>query len=180
MEMSRIENRRISYMLLAQLTEKALTPQTATAAGLEAGPEETVESLGRDFTYYFRGVYRDNFGLPAYESVWRKRKGEQISYPVLMSVRNFLAKCGIQATAKDQPDFISTEFGVMAWLIAKEEDTGDPKYAEWQREWLTDHMLPWIPDFCRSLKESCPSAAYQNLAEYIMALMDEEREEEVK
>ena len=178
--MDRLDNRRISYMLLAQLTEKALTPEMARVARLEVGPEETAESLGKNFTYYFRGVYRGNFGLPAYESVWRRSKWEQISYPALMEVRNFLSKCGIRATAKDQPDFISTEFGVMAWLIAKQEDTGDPRYVQWQREWLSDHMLKWIPDFCRHLKESCPSTAYQSLAEYIVALLDEEKEEEVK
>ena len=179
-DLERTENRRISYQFLAQMTGSALTIEQSKKAGLEVDPEETDLTLAQVYAKYFRGIYRGHFGLPAYESVWRKEKGEQLSSKVLLSVRAFMIECGARLNVKDQPDYLSAELSLMAWLIAKEEDTGEEKYRKWQQEWLTRHLLGWIPEFCRHLRGSCPSAAYKSLAEYILAFLEEEREEEVK
>jgi TorA maturation chaperone TorD len=55
------------------------------------------------------------------------------------------------------PDHISLEFLFMSYLI----DTGRP---ELQQKFFKEHILQWVPDYCRELKSAAKTLFYREIA----------------
>lgn len=164
-----------NYLILAELTGRPLTREEAFQCGLCPGADESDESLAREYTKCFRGVYGKKFGKPAYESVWRAQGEEDISCDILSEIHAFYRTCGIRPARREQRDYISMEFAFMAYLLQKQTKEPEGNWREKQKEWLGQHLAVWVPEFCDQLKKRSRSETYRRLAQWITLFIEEEQ-----
>lgn len=136
---------------------------------MERNKDKPVDELHKDliseYTLLFIGPHR--LPVPPYESWWvdGKLMGES-----LLKLKTVYRKVGI-AKAKDyaEPeDHIAFELKFMHYLCEEElsADT-EERIAEclnMQKEYLNDHLLRWVPDFCNALTECVLSDFYKGIA----------------
>jgi TorA maturation chaperone TorD len=119
---------------------------------LENLNESEIEMLQVSFTRLFRGISKDYSPPPPYESVYR---GEGRVYGLSTErVMEFYAECGfgvIDDTVGPQ-DHITAELKFMAMLCFKESQTGEDYWIKKQLNFLSNHALKWIPEFCRRIE----------------------------
>lgn len=133
--------------------------------------EEFTLKLGVEFTRLFRGVKKGYSPPPPYESIY---KGERILYgPSTMKVIRIYEKTGYYPGPEHltPPDYISVELEFMAYLAQKEAEAwrkGDRDEAKRllkiQEEFLSKHLLTWVPKFCKTVEEWSKTPFYRAVA----------------
>ena len=135
--------------------------------------------LREDYVRLLRGISRNYGPPPPYESVYR---ADMMMSNYASEVRAVYREAGLLIQGTEPPDHIGFELAFMAFLCDKEEEHrggGDSqmadRYALLQKHFLHDHVLTWVPQFCRSILEY-DSALYKAVASLTISWLDiEER-----
>jgi len=137
-------------------------------AGLARAFSQAEPGLEQEYTRLFVGP-----GPPVahpYESVYRE--GRTMGRTTL-DVRRQLVEEGLAPEGRTLPDHIGIELAFMAHLAGREAlawEMGNvdaaQTYLQRQEAFLRDHLLAWLPQFCRRLLAGRPHAHYAGLARY--------------
>jgi TorA-specific chaperone len=135
-----------------------------------ADEEVVLNDLARHYAFLFLGVGSENVALC--ESAYRNERGllfQNAYFDILEKYREL--GLGKREDFSEPEDHLSLELAYMAHLshrsissteTGKEEEA--KKYHQYQRSFLRDHLLPWIPRFARGLSEISSSKFYEALA----------------
>jgi len=142
---------------------------------LERKPEEELlEDLAMEYTRLFLGPGKH---ISPHESIHHQRddgKWGQLWGLSTADVKNFIQTAGFQhqPNFKGLPDHISVEFefmGQVAWREAqalKEEDKDGVRYCrDIQKQFIRNHLIRWIPAFCKLIIEEAELSFYRAMAE---------------
>lgn len=148
------------YRLLASGFLEPPTPERMellSDGAEEATPEADVKQEFMDLLKVPTGRY-----VPPYEAVHRDSRivnGEPtrglLMGPSTVDVRRLYQDAGASLELPELPDHIGVELGFMAFLCEREEEArleGDAEalenYRRYQKGFLADHVLAWVPDYC--------------------------------
>ena len=136
------------------------------------GADEAVVlgDLARHYAFLFLGVGSENVALC--ESAYRNEGGllfQNAYFGILVKYRE--VGLGKREDFSEPEDHLSLELAYLAHLSRRtisSIETGNEeeakKYCQYQKNFLKDHLLPWIPQFAKSLLEISPSKFYKALA----------------
>jgi len=139
-------------------------------------PSQAYKSLAYEYADIFLNA-GENPAFP-YESIYESRD-PLVMRESVFSVRRAYRKGGVHKSSdyKDLDDHIAVELEFLAYLITQGEK--DPKRAadfqKQQVDFLRDHLMGWVIEFCAVLSNSAQSAFYQGLAELTMSFLFHER-----
>lgn len=133
-------------------------------------PAEIYIDLQTEHTHLFFGPTA--MIVPPYESVYREA-GYTVMGETTLSVLKAYEKAGMILSPElgDLPDHVVVELEFLAHLCEEEaalwqgEETHVIKVIQVEREFLTKHLLQWVPIFAKKVVEESSSAFYRNLAE---------------
>lgn len=101
----------------------------------------------------------------------------------LADIAGFYGAFGFRV-ARDRPDHLAAELEYVALLCVKEafarlaqENEGAAVCVEARGKFLTEHMAPWLPAFCRQVDRSARHPYFTSLAALVMSLVEADREE---
>jgi TorA maturation chaperone TorD len=135
-----------------------------------ADEEVVIGDLARHYAFIFLGVGPENVALC--ESAYRNEGGllfQNAYFDILEKYRE--VGLGKREDFPEPEDHLSLELAYIAHLsrrtissieAGKEEEA--QKYYQYQRNFLKDHLLPWIPLFAKGLSEISPVPFYKALA----------------
>ncbi len=159
-----------------------------TAAPDQNFPEDTASTdLGREHLKLFVGP--GHIQCPPYEAVYRKdrpvmEKGLLMG-PSTADVRRRYAKANLALSKKftDLPDHITVEMEFMHFLCGEESrftEQGNPqesvKMRKIQKEFLNEHLKPWVNDFADCVLRSANSSFYKAAASLLRTFIEIESE----
>ncbi len=166
-------------------------------AGLEVGTREEMlapEANGVADGVSLQGVLSDEYmrlfegpghmEVAPYESVHRKDVSDLERGLVMgratLDARHRYAESGL-GMAKDYtdlPDHVAVELEFMYYLCAREAEAGgsqaDGPYAKAQKEFLREHFLKWLPQFCDKVERASRVRFYRDLAQVTSAYIASE------
>jgi TorA maturation chaperone TorD len=130
--------------------------------------------MARHYAFLFLGVGSDNVALC--ESAYRNERGllfQNAYFDILEKYRE--VGLGKREDFSEPEDHLSLEVAYMAHLcrriissIETEKEKEAEQFAQFQKNFLEDHLLPWVPKFSSSLSKISPSKFYKALA-YLLA-----------
>jgi TorA maturation chaperone TorD len=143
-------------------------------------PELLHDELNREYLRLFGGLPRDSGVPPPYESVWR---GEgRLMGKTAMDVLKTYGDVGRGMTSRvsEPPDHIGIELTYVSYLCSKEagaRKSGDAdaeiRYLRMQYDFLRQHILKWVPDFCEKIAKSDRTGFYGGIVtltkEFVLA-----------
>lgn len=141
------------------------------------------EELDVDFARIFLGM--NSRGAFPYESVYRSKLGLLMQDP-FDEVRESYNKTGVTKNSNlaEPDDHIGIELAFMANLahqtgIALKNDKKQEAltHLEQQREFLRQHLSPWVPSFCKDIQEVAWTEFFKSLASLLNAWISSDREE---
>lgn len=124
--------------------------------------EKLREELAVVYTRLFRGIKEGYSPPPPYESVYRE--GRVTGKSTVEVMRKYAeARAEILGLHKGKmPDSIELELGFMRFLCSKEADAWKSgnrsevtRCLEMEKAFLKDHVLQWVPEFCREAERVC-------------------------
>lgn len=159
--------------LIAAL-EGALGP--ATLEPLRSGPPDDIQEVRQEFQDLFKvplGKY-----VPPYEAVHRDSRivdGEPtrglLMGPSTVDVRRLYQEAGAELGLTELPDHIGLELAFLAFLCEREREaaaSGDrvtaDNYRAYQRGFLKEHVLQWVPSYCDTVRERSATSYFRALA----------------
>ena len=144
----------------------------------KSGPME----LRKEFTRLFRGIQESYGPRPPYESLYR-----QCEFPtdITDAVISYFQSGGFDAAeiCAEPPDCLASELRLMSLLAFKEhescqnEDEQQRQYfINLQSEFLQNHLLIWVPEYCQILMEASRIDFYQQLAHYLNNFLADDKD----
>jgi TorA maturation chaperone TorD len=140
---------------------------------IETLPEElemALQALQVEYTYLFINAV-PHVPAPPYASAYTGQ-GLLMGVPAeaaLVAYRQ--AGLTLAADYRDLPDHVAAELEFLAWLgeqALAAQESGDEEQAGWylaqQKAFLSQQMRPWLPAFCRRVKEVARLPFYRELA----------------
>ena len=133
----------------------------------------TLESLQVEYTGLFITAFHDSF-CPPYESIYHE-DGRRLMGESTVSVKRCynMFGLGVSQLFKDLPDHIAAELEFMYFLSFNEGKFASDKCDEerrlcidYEKKFLEEHMLRWIPDFVECLGRSHNSEFFLNLSRF--------------
>lgn len=133
--------------------------------------EDYTLRLGVEFTRLFRGVKEGYSPPPPYESVYRG-EGRLYGYYTLQVIEAY-RKAGYYPGEEhlSPPDYISAELEFMAYLAQREAtawrkgNVSDARrLLKMEKEFLAEHLLLWVPEFCKRVEEQAKESFYKAVA----------------
>lgn len=151
-------------------------------------PEDTASTdLGREHLRLFVGP--GHIQCPPYEAVYRKDRPLMEKGLVMGSstadVRRRYAEGNLALSKKftDLPDHITVEMEFMHFLCGEESrfaEQGNPqqsaKIRRMQKEFLDEHLKPWVNDFADCVIRSANSSFYKAAASLLKTFIESESE----
>ena len=138
---------------------------------IDGNPEELSKALSVEFTRLFRGIKKDYGPPPPYESVYR---GEgRVMGETTLSVLRFYSEAGIGIIDESEgpQDYIGVEMKFMSLLCYKEMESwknrkieDGMRYLKLEKKFLEEHILKWVPDFCRRIEVEAREDFYAAVA----------------
>ncbi len=136
--------------------------------------KELAEAMSVEFTRLFRGVKPHYSPLPPYESVYREEAG-RVFGEITAKVRQQYLHFGLDLASgleNEPPDHISFELEFM-YLLCRQEaeawarDDEDEAWRLWyaERDFLTEHLLAWLPRFCDEMRRHDRLGLFSHLAD---------------
>lgn len=110
--------------------------------------------------------------IPPYESVWRETYG-LLWGKATGEVKEFIESLGLTPhhAWTGLPDHVGVELELMERLTAREKEAWEMKDGatalvclEKQKEFMEDHIIQWVPGFCRKVEEESRVVFYQHVA----------------
>ncbi|OKY78643.1 MAG: putative component of anaerobic dehydrogenase [Candidatus Methanohalarchaeum thermophilum] len=136
-------------------------------------PEKIKHQLDVEYTSLFHGpVSKD---LYPYESYYIDNELRSDS---LLEVKEFLREInyGKSDDFPEPEDFIAFELEIMRFLTNKPEFIEEKETIYKQKEFLRDHLITWIPDFCDDLYEKTDSDFYKATSLITKGFLEFEKE----
>ncbi len=134
-------------------------------------PEQDVaENLAIEFTKLFRGIKEGYGPPPPYESVWR---GEgRVMGECTQKVLQIYQASGVGMDLEDElPDYLGIELKFMAILSYHEAEAWRKqniqeaqRFVKLQKEFLKEHILQWVTEFCKKMEEETENLFYKGCA----------------
>jgi len=127
--------------------------------------------------------------VPPYESVHRDSRlvdGQPtrglLMGPSTIAVRRLYRDAGAGIDLPELPDHIGVELGFMSFLCEGEERAeGDPmaldNYRQYQRVFLDQHVLRWVPDYCEIVASRATTPYMKTLATFTVAFCRQDSEQ---
>ena len=140
------------------------------------------EELDVDFARIFLGL--NCRGAFPYESVYRSKLGLLMQDP-FDEVREFYGKMGFKKnpSLKEPEDHIAIELAFMANLahqagtaLRNDKKQEALTHLEQQREFLRQHLSPWVPSFCKDIREVAWTEFFKSLASLLNAWISSDGE----
>jgi putative dimethyl sulfoxide reductase chaperone len=144
--------------------------------------EEVQRQLAVDRTRLCRGIVKDAALMPPYEAPYLMPEKETER---LLALVRFYRKTGLAVSAgqAERMDFIGVELAFMGELCAKEHAAlaaGNTDEYEavlaWEKEFLQDHLLPWVVDYCGAMIAHAETDFFRGFGSLMRAFLTEERE----
>ncbi len=140
--------------------------------------ERSWEQLGQaasiEFTRLFRGVTQHYSPPPPYESVYRE-EGGRVFGELTVDVHQEYRRFGFDLTTgleNEPPDHISFELEFMHLLCRQEAEAWERddedealRLCHAERDFLTEHLLAWLPGFCNVVREHDQLRLFSPLAD---------------
>jgi len=145
------------------------------ASGKEVG--EIYEDLVDEFTLLFIGPY--NLPVQPYETIW---VDEKMAGQSLLSLKNDYREAGIsKSKAYPEPeDHIAFELMFMHHLceigLSAKDDEKLVKTLQIQIDFMDNHIMKWVPDFCEKMIEYEKSDFYKGIAKITRGFLDIDNE----
>jgi anaerobic sulfite reductase subunit A len=145
--------------------------------------ESTLTELAVDYAKIFLGVSRGSGAFP-YESVYTSEDRLFMQEARDEVLAAFRAEGLDRSDDFNEPeDHIALEFEFMAYLcqnaltaFQESEDEKALGYLEKQKAFLEEHILNWVPDFCRDVVEIAQTDFYKAAAKITHGYLNLERE----
>ena len=163
-----------------QLLEKYALSSRAKA------PEDIKNEIAADRVCLMKGVKYDYGIKPPLESLYTESED---SFKTLTDVRDCYREAGLDITrdAKERPDYMGIELDFMTWLAEQEASAWlelDEKPAlslrEKQQYFLTNHLVLWVPNYCKSMFEGAQTDFYRGIARLLAAFILQEALQEAE
>jgi putative dimethyl sulfoxide reductase chaperone len=160
---------------------QALLARFAAEAG-KSSLDEVTAGLRAEYVSMFFASWRRV--LSPFESVYRSEGHSMLQEPSQEMARR-LAAAGLepQEGFAEPPDHVSLELAYAAYLCeqslaaAGRDDTVSAQgWLALQSAFLEDHLLPWVPRFCRDLDAKTDSLFYKGIAWLTLEFLDADAE----
>lgn len=140
----------------------------------------TLEDFQVEYTGLFITAFHDTY-CPPYESIHRDA-GRRLMGDSTVSVKRLYNSLGLHVSQqfKDLPDHLSAELEFMYFLSlneAKFEENGNGGRGlcrKFERKFLEDHMLRWIPEFVECMESSSGSEFFTTLSRFASGFVRED------
>lgn len=133
---------------------------------------DKVGELVWEYTRLFIGPY--HLSCPPYESVYRDSK-QLVMSNYAADVWGFYDRVGLTLRRElaELPDHISLELEFVSELLSRAMRRKEKRdyYLGLKSEFLSEHMLRWIPQFCRDVKSHAKLGYYQGLADLCLSYL---------
>lgn len=131
---------------------------------------QLAERLAVEFTRLFRGI-KENYGPPPpYESVYRE-SGLVGEITLAVITRYLEAGFGTIDESAGPQDHIGVELKFMSLLCYKERNAWAQEQTDeaitslkLQKRFLDEHLLCWVPSYCRRIQEETKESFYSGVA----------------
>ncbi len=134
---------------------------------IEGDIQDLSERLAVEFTRLFRGIKKGYSPPPPYESVYR---GEgRVMGETTLSVMKFYSEAGFGIIDENEgpQDYIGVELKFISMLCYKEMESWKngkinegKRYLELEKRFLKEHILQWIPGFCKIIENEAKEEFY--------------------
>ena len=165
---------------LASQSQEYLRAFAESASG--GGLDQVATELGAEYVALFFSSWRRV--ISPYESVYTSREHVMLQ-EAAGKMAYLYARSGLQVEASftEPADHVSLELAFMAFLCKQAEDavkSGDFQKGlsllTEQEGFLREHVLVWVPDFCRDLEKATKSDFYRGLAWLTLEFLETEAE----
>lgn len=136
----------------------------------EKGISEMIRVLGREFVYTF--IVKDSHPIYPYESVYLGEKKLLMQKPY-DEVRAIFEEAGVKRSEKclEIEDHVGMELEFMSLLCQKFIDAWKDKkkkealkFLLLQKNFLSDHLIKWVPQFCEDILKKTRMDFYRGIA----------------
>ncbi len=145
---------------------------------LDGDEEEQAEELAAEYTRLFMATGPH---IAPYESVfvrgWNEEK-PQLWGEATVAVAKFYEEAGLGLTLGQTPDHLGLELEAMATLAeceaAKREagdEAGAEKLEQLQRRFCEEHLVKWVPEICKDVRQRTESSFYRGAADITAGLV---------
>ena len=175
------------YAAILDAHSSLRSPEDTAAPDVNFPEDTTSTDLGREHLRLFVGP--GHIQCPPYEAVYRKdRPGMEkglLMGPSTADVRRRYAEAHLAMSKKftDLPDHITVEMEFMHFLCGEESkfaEQGNPqesvKMRRFQKEFLNEHLKPWVKDFADCVLRSANSSFYKAAASLLKTFIESESE----
>lgn len=159
--------------------ERLRDPELMTALGLEPLSAASPDHLG-EVCQEFQDLLKVPLGkyVPPYEAVHRDARmidGQPtrglLMGPSTVDVRRLYDDAGANLGLSELSDHIGVELAFLAYLcereneaLARGDQTAADNYRAYQRGFLREHLLSWIPAYCDTVGQRSSTAYFRTLA----------------
>jgi putative dimethyl sulfoxide reductase chaperone len=178
------EQRAQSYRLLASAFLEPPTPEriaqlrgsalTSQVGGVAAQLDE-LGQVRQEFMDLFK-VPTDRY-VPPFEAVHRDSRLIEgvptrglLMGPSTVDVRRLYRNAGAELRIAELPDHIGVELAFLAFLCHEEQaaraagnQAACDNYRQYQRGFLADHVLQWVPDYCQVVHQRSATSHFRTL-----------------
>lgn len=161
---------------LGSLLKKRSPGAAKAARDMELGlKSNTQDQLNVDYASLFVGPF-ELLAAP-YGSVYTE-ENRRVMGDLTMQTLRFYQDAGLMVDIKEPPDHIVIELEFMYYLCNKEANAASDslldeagKYRDMQVQFFHEAMLPWIPQFCKSIRSGTVNPFYAALADCLSRFM---------
>ncbi len=125
-----------------------------------------VSAMNQEYTRLFR--FGKRVPCPPYESYYRTEDGTLMS-PYAVDVEDRMRAFGVEVSSqfKDLPEHISVELEFLRYLRLLR----DPEALKEAVSFLEDHVLTWVPVFCKCLHENSRINFYKQVCSIMIGFL---------
>jgi putative dimethyl sulfoxide reductase chaperone len=132
--------------------------------------EEVLKLVSIDRTRLLHGVGKNHSPPPPYESIYRDGR---IWGKSTEEVAQTCSRLGIKLSSEcsEPPDYIGIEFDLMRLICSAEKEAWEAgsidkagKYLQVGSEFLEQHIMKWVPDFCEQMYHKSELDFYRGIA----------------
>jgi TorA maturation chaperone TorD len=105
---------------------------------------------------------------PPYEGAYRSEPKRNL---IMIELIRLYDENGMECSQGFLPDHISVELDLLRFLTSNEADSSDQKNSgkmaitmQREKEFMNEHLLIWVPDFCSCLNENAALPFFNSLA----------------
>jgi TorA maturation chaperone TorD len=148
--------------------------------------KELLENMAVEYTRLFVGPGKH---ISPYESVQHKKEGVQSGQlwgELTAEVKNIIESSGLEYESEytGLPDHISVELEYMQHVVQREAqawEADDDQMAllchKNEKEFVDEHLIRWVPDFCEKVIEAAEMPFYREMARLTRSFIEFEKQE---